>query len=114
MNNRRIQQFLFATLALAGCAATAITVQANEPPKAQQESVQPGSDSWITTKVKADLLTTRDVSGLDIKVETVNGVVALSGVVETRAEAERAIAVARGIEGVKRVDDSRLVVRAKD
>ncbi|SBV37548.1 hypothetical protein STPYR_12484 [uncultured Stenotrophomonas sp.] len=69
--------------------------------------------AMITTKVKAELLATKDVSGMDIKVETVNGVVSLSGTVDTQVEADRAVAVARAIEGVSRVDDSGLVVRNK-
>lgn len=81
-----------------------------DEPKAKGESEQPMGDTWITTKVKADLLTTEDVSGLDISVETVNGVVHLSGDVPTKAEADRAISVAQGIEGVVRVDSSALKV----
>lgn len=77
----------------------------------ERESAQPVDDTWITTKVKADLLATRDVSGLEINVETVNGVVSLSGAVDTQAEADRATAVARGIKGVSRVDASGIRVR---
>lgn len=113
MKTRKLKQLLFASLVLAGCAGTAISVQAAGQVAAGQESVQPGSDTWITTKVKADLLATKDVSGMDIKVETVNGVVSLSGSVDTQAEADRAVAVAKAIEGVTRVDDSRLMVRNK-
>jgi hyperosmotically inducible periplasmic protein len=76
----------------------------------QGESDQPMGDTWITTKVKAELLANQDVSGLDISVETVNGVVSLSGDVETQAEADRAVALAEGIEGVTRVDSSRINV----
>lgn len=113
MKTRTLKQLLFATVVLAGCAGTAISVQAAGQAAAGQESVQPGSDTWITTKVKAELLATKDVSGMDIKVETVNGVVSLSGTVDTQVEADRAAAVARAIEGVSRVDDSGLVVRNK-
>ena len=42
-------------------------------------------------------------SGLDIKVETVDGVVALSGVVPTTAERDLAIAKAKEVKGVKGV-----------
>ena len=77
---------------------------------ANTESNQPVSDTWITTKVKADLLATSDVSGLDIKVETANGIVSLSGDVDNRAQIERATAIARDIEGVQRVDASQLRV----
>lgn len=80
---------------------------------ANTESNQPVSDTWITTKVKADLLATSDVSGLDISVETANGIVSLSGEVESRAQIQRAEAIARDIEGVQRVDTSQLRVGAR-
>ncbi|WP_226467486.1 BON domain-containing protein [Luteimonas panaciterrae] len=76
----------------------------------QKESVQPVSDSWITTKVKTELLAARDVSGLKIDVETVNGQVKLSGAVKTQMQVDRAIAVARSVKGVKDVDSSALTV----
>lgn len=78
----------------------------------ENQSEQPVGDTWITTKVKAQLLANEQVSGLDISVETVNGVVHLSGDVETRAEADHAIAIARDIEGVVSVDSSDLNVSA--
>jgi|GEM_PF-169760 len=78
----------------------------------RHESEEPVTDTWITTKVKADLLTSENVPGTEVKVETVNGVVSLSGNVATKAEHDRAIAVARGIKGVQRVDSSQLKVGA--
>lgn len=78
----------------------------------ERESGQPVDDAWITTKVKADLLATEDVSGLQLNVETVEGVVSLSGEVDSQAEADRAVAVAKGIKGVSRVDASGIKVRA--
>jgi len=77
---------------------------------ANTDSNQPVSDTWITTKVKADLLASSDVSGLDIAVETANGIVSLSGDVDNRGQIERATAIARDIEGVQRVDTSQLKV----
>jgi len=61
------------------------------------------SDSWITSKVKSVFLSDTNISGLDIKVETVDGVVALSGVVATDAERDLAISKAENIKGVKGV-----------
>lgn len=110
METRKMKQLLFAGMIAIGCAGTALTVQAAGQAMQGHESEQPGTDTWITTKVKAELLTTKDVSGMEIKVETVNGVVTLSGTVASKVEADRAIAAAKGIKGVTRVDSSALMV----
>lgn len=108
---------VLATALLAGAMGT--TMAGMDDPKerddkkiTERESAQPVADTWITTKVKADLLATEEVSGLDLNVETVDGVVSLKGEVETQAEADRAVEVAKGIEGVSRVDASGIQVRA--
>ncbi|OAX55979.1 BON domain-containing protein, partial [Xanthomonas translucens pv. translucens] len=67
----------------------------------KHESKEPVTDTWITTKVKADLLATKDVSGTDIKVETLNGTVKLSGAVENKMQRDKAVSVAKMIDGVK-------------
>lgn len=72
------------------------------------DSDQPVDDTWITTKVKSSLLADTDTAGTDIQVETNNGVVALSGNVDSQAEADAAKRVAGGIEGVVQVDASDL------
>lgn len=79
----------------------------------KHDSAQPGTDTWITTKVKTDLLATKDVSGMEIKVNTTNGVVSLAGTVATKAEFDKAVATAKGIQGVKKVDSSMLKVATK-
>lgn len=60
-------------------------------------------DATITTRVKTALLNDPDVGGLRIDVDTTVGVVTLSGVVKNQGEADKAIAVARRIGGVKDV-----------
>ena len=86
----------------------------NEPEEnAQNDSSQPVTDTWITTKVKADLLASSNVPGTEIKVETVNGVVSLSGAVATQAEKDKAVTTAKGIKGVTRVDASGLTLASK-
>lgn len=62
------------------------------------------SDSWITTKVKSTLLFSSDVSGLDISVDTVDGVVTLEGQADNARDKERAIQLTRDIKGVKQVN----------
>jgi osmotically-inducible protein OsmY len=60
------------------------------------------NDTWITTKVKAELAATKDVPFRTIKVTTERGVVYLMGKV-TADEAQRAGIVASGVAGVNKV-----------
>ncbi len=68
-------------------------------------------DSWITTKVKSQLLADNDVKGLDITVETKENVVMLTGVVPSTKMRDTAIAIARNTKGVRSVNAGKLVVR---
>ncbi|MHC8368601.1 BON domain-containing protein [Pseudomonas sp. ZT5P21] len=62
------------------------------------------SDTWITTKVKADLVTEKGIPGTDIKVETNKGVVSLSSsTAVTESQKDVAVAIAKKIKGVKDV-----------
>ncbi len=61
------------------------------------------SDTALTTKVKASLFAQPELKSLGIHVETEKGVVMLSGFVETRAEADKAIKAAKEVEGVTSV-----------
>lgn len=67
-------------------------------------------DTWITTKVKADLAVTEGVPSAVISVTTVDGVVSLSGPLPSELAMKKAIAVARAIKGVRQVDATALVV----
>jgi osmotically-inducible protein OsmY len=60
-------------------------------------------DSVITTKVKAAILNEPTLSSAEINVETFKGVVQLSGFVQSRTAINTAVAVARGVGGVKSV-----------
>ena len=75
-----------------------------------RDSDQPVDDTWITTKVKSSLLADTDVAGLDIEVETLNGVVTLSGEVDEQAQIDHATRITRDIEGVTRVETAALTV----
>jgi hyperosmotically inducible protein len=66
-------------------------------------------DTAITTKVKTALLADDYVKGLDIKVETRKGVVQLSGYVDSQEQINKAIAITKGIKGVKHVDNKMMV-----
>lgn len=68
-------------------------------------------DSVITAKVKAALLKDAQVSGLDVKVETYEGKVLLSGFVNNEQQVQRAAEIASGVRGVVAVKNS-LVVKS--
>jgi len=74
-----------------------------EAEHAMEEAGDAVSDGWITTKVKSVLLVEDATPGMQIEVETKDGVVSLSGTVATEAEKEAAIAKAKGIKGVREV-----------
>lgn len=78
---------------------------------ADMDSEQPVTDTWITTKVKADLATTEGIKSTEISVNTTNGVVTLIGVLDSKTAVDKAIAVAKGIKGVVEVDASGLKAR---
>ena len=59
-------------------------------------------DTWITSKVKSQMLSTKELKSTLIKVVTENDVVFLMGIV-TEKEAEKAVNVARNVTGVERV-----------
>jgi hyperosmotically inducible protein len=63
-------------------------------------------DSAITAKVKSAFVADRQVSALNIRVETNNGVVQLSGFASSRPEIDRAGALVRDIQGVKSVENN--------
>lgn len=62
-------------------------------------------DSSITAKVKAALVDHESIKSTDISVKTDQKVVTLSGFVESQAQAEEAVKVAKGVEGVTSVSD---------
>lgn len=97
-------------MAQSASAAHGAAHETQAPPDA---SGQPGTDTWITTKVKSDLLASKGVSGTDVSVETKDGVVWLSGQAATQAEKDRTVAKAKAIKGVKKVEADKLTVGSK-
>lgn len=68
------------------------------------------SDAWITSQVKAGILSARALGGLSIGVSTRDGVVTLSGEVPSAAERQQLIDSARKTRGVRDVDATALKV----
>jgi len=89
--------FLTVLLALfmAGCAST----------DTQESFGEYVDDSVITTKVKAALFNDPTLSGFEVNVETFKGRVQLSGFVSSQADINKAVEIARGVEGVRSVEN---------
>lgn len=60
-------------------------------------------DAWITTQLRAKILTDTKVLDINYSVETVNGVIYLLGIAQNQAELDRVTSYARNISGVERV-----------
>lgn len=63
------------------------------------------SDAGVTGNVKAALLADKGVDGKRVHVETDRGNVVLTGRVPDQGQVSRATQIARGIEGVRTVDN---------
>jgi len=63
-------------------------------------------DSTITTRVKARFAEAKDVAATRISVETLKGVVQLSGFATSESERVRAAQIAAAVPGVKQVQNS--------
>ena len=68
------------------------------------------SDTWITTKVKSELMDAKNVKSTDISVTTTEGVVALTGTVASTRVKDHVIHVVKKVKGVKDVDASGLTI----
>lgn len=62
-------------------------------------------DTTITAKVKSAIAGDKQVSALEVGVETFKGVVQLSGFVSSAQEKAKAAELARAVKGVKAVDN---------
>lgn len=71
------------------------------------------SDSWITTKVKSEILADSVSKGFDVSVKTTHGVVVLKGTLANQDAIDHVKDVAGKVDGVKSVDTSGLTVEGK-
>ena len=81
-------------------AALALTGCSNMQNKSAGEVVD---DAVLTAKVKASLYNDPNVKGSEIQVETYKGEVQLSGFVADPSDAQKAVQIARGVQGVNSV-----------
>jgi osmotically-inducible protein OsmY len=66
-------------------------------------------DTEITARIKTDLYKDKDVKGTQVQVHTLNGVVQLSGFVDSQTAKDRAEQIARSVPGVVEVHNSLLL-----
>jgi osmotically-inducible protein OsmY len=66
-------------------------------------------DSEVTTKVKAAIFAEPGLKSMQISVDTVKGVVTLSGSVDSQQSSDKAKSLASAVAGVKSVEDKLLV-----
>src|ERR687883_1354529 len=95
---------LCAALAISAAAALGVSGCASRNPETQRSAGQFTDDAALTAKVKTAIAT--DVGARaagSINVETYKGVVQLSGFVDNKDMAERALAAARKVGGVSSV-----------
>lgn len=79
--------------------------------KTIDESQEVISDSWITTKVKSELMADSLSKGFDVKVATEDGVVSLEGTLLNQEAIKHVSRLVAAVKGVARVDGSKLVVQ---
>lgn len=71
------------------------------------------NDAWITTQVYAKFFMDPDIKGRNITVETMSGVVTLTGTVQSGAERNQAVTKAKTTDGVKQVVDKLALAQAE-
>jgi len=85
---------LFMVLALAACQTPA-----------GRSTGEVVDDATITTEVKAKLIADSVTKGLAVSVQTFEGAVTLIGAVDTERQKAKAAEIARGVKGVKKVNN---------
>ncbi len=118
----RHRLFLLSALALAagllGCEKTTVTTQTptgtsttttiGPSASASEGMARAGdmlADAALTAKVKAALIADADVEASRVDVDSRDGAVKLAGTQTTQIGIDRALSIARGIDGVKSVDN---------
>jgi hyperosmotically inducible protein len=82
----------------------------NDQPAAHESAKSSAYDTWVTTKVKTQLLTEPGISPMRVNVDTFDGIVTLFGNVETANDKAAAERSAMKVEGVKSVRNELQVV----
>ena len=100
----RLMTAALASLLVVGFAAA--------PSFAEETAGQKVDDVTVLTRIKADLLQSKNVDGLDVNVDVKDGRVTLSGTASTDAERTQAESIAKNASGVKSVEN-KIVLKGK-
>ena len=112
MNTRFATTLMIGAL-IAPVAGYAADNMSKDKPSVTEKVKESVGDAVITTKIKAEFAKDKQVSALNVKVDTDDkGVVTLSGKAKSKAEADKAVKIARDIKGVTSVKNE-IKVQAK-
>ena len=103
---------LIVSLIFAGCGAAVVGGAAYGGYKGATDKRTIGTmvdDSVISTTVKSKMIADEFVKARHIDVDVLNGVVFLIGVVESSSQKRMAADIARGVEGVRRVENQLII-----
>src|SRR5262245_43684758 len=90
-------------------AAAVVAVSACAPTAHSRSTGQYIDDQALAARVKSALIEAPQVSAGDVEVETYNGVVQLSGFVDSSNQADAAVAAVQKVPGVRQVKNNMLV-----
>ena len=116
--SRVLRSALVVTVLMAGAVvAHAATANAevsttDKVEKMENKAEKAVSDSWITTKVKSEILANSASKAFKVNVKTKSGVVMLKGKLPTQDAADLVKMIAEKVKGVRSVDASGLTVEA--
>lgn len=99
--NLKTAAILSVFLVTTGFAAISNAGMVSKEPGSTVRNIIP--DSAITASIKSDFLADKAINGLSIHVETINGVVTLTGTVPNSEMKMRAESIAQSTDGVKEV-----------
>jgi hyperosmotically inducible periplasmic protein len=90
---------------LAAGPAAAAPAERKDEPGIAAKAVRTIDDVAVTNAIRAEFARDKLVSAREISVETKEGIVTLTGKVRTKAEADRAVAIAKDRKNVIRVEN---------
>ncbi|TCK19109.1 BON domain-containing protein [Thiogranum longum] len=106
----RVLQHVLVVLLLAGalsaCGSLIVSGQAQGGRSSATASAAERRDAAITAEINRQFVRDAQISAFDVRIDTRNGVVRLSGQVRDTKAKQRALELARSVDGVRRVESS--------